>query len=100
MLSSKHYKEIENRSGIILDNLMLELPADLNSSVQHYINHAELEIAYELFGLYLLEEKLILSHDLVKEIEQVGTELDFENKASMYDPNFWHRFSHFLNSRL
>ncbi len=100
MLSSKHYKEIENRSGIILDNLMLELPADLNSSVQHYINHAELEIAYELFGLYLLEEKLTLSHSLVKKIEQVGTELDFENKASMYDPTFWQRFSHFLNSGL
>ena len=79
------------------DRLKESLTADARGHVIHYVAHGELEMAYESFGLSVEKEAVQIPAELKPLLQELGLALRL-NHESVFDPDFWERFSRLLIS--
>ena len=65
-------------------------------AIEHYIEHAELEMAVECLGLYLIKFKVPLPDDTTRKLLDLSVELGLD-KESVFDDEFWDHFRAYLS---
>lgn len=70
---------------------------DSEEALQHYLNHAELEMAVELFCLDLIKSKCVPSVQNKQKLLDLVKDLDLLNN-SVFDPEFGDKFRRFAQS--
>lgn len=82
------YLELKQEFMVIFNDYKNRLDIDSVGHVQHYVNVAELELAYESFILSLREASIdLLSQDAIA-LVKMGISLEL-NKDSVFQFDFW-----------
>lgn len=87
-LSQLEYQQYEGELIQILDEVKTLLPKDAIDHVEFYIQHGELEMAYESLCLSLIELKRVFPSETRLALRSLGLSLELD-KESVYMPEFW-----------
>ena len=72
------------------------LPKVEVQSIEHYVNHAELEMAFELLGLAMMKHNASFSdEESYNQMLTLGTDLGLDQE-SVYDPEFRVHFCNYF----
>lgn len=82
------YESLELRVCKIFGEFSELLSEDARNNVEHYIDVAEIEMAYESLVLSLIDEKIVVSDILRKELLEIGVLLGLD-KDSVFRADFW-----------
>ena len=97
LLAPEEYQELENETALLLHTFRLYLEDADIQHVEHYLKHAEIEMAFESLGLSLMAR-----HVQVKEHEQrltrIGALLGLD-RESVFDDHFWRHFTQYLSQQ-
>jgi hypothetical protein len=65
-------------------------------SVNHYIKHAEIEMAFEMLFLEIINQNLSIEVDS-KTTMRVATDLNLD-KETVFDVDFWNKLQNFISN--
>lgn len=88
IMDSFVYKELESRFLKIFSRYVSALTGEAFDNVRHYIDVAELEMAYEAFVLSVIEEGVMLSESEINELLELGKVLGLD-RDSVFREDFW-----------
>jgi len=90
------YTEREAVLERLLHNLAPALPEDAFDGVAHYLQHAELEMAFELFCLELITHRTKIERKEASAIHELAVALHLDTDA-IFDADFWPKLNNFLS---
>jgi hypothetical protein len=96
-LTLQDYQRLESEFVDVLTTFEPKLSPDSRSNIRPYVDHGELEMAFELLGLDLIEGKIPTSDATRTSLWNLGMPLGLD-KESVYDVDFWRKFSHYTGS--
>lgn len=96
-LSKEDYQVHEERVFQLLAIVRNLISTEGLKGIEHYLNHAEIEMAYELLCLEIIRAEIDLSESVKTDLKDLalGLELDKEN---VYEPNFWEKLNSFITT--
>ncbi len=86
--TSDGYKELGLRLKACIGLLGFEMTIEAVEHVNHYIEHGELEMAYESLVLSCIKEGVGCDKHVSKELHSIGIDLSMETEA-VFEANFW-----------
>ena len=92
---SSTYKAKEFEFVELLNQLRPHLSNEAVIHVQHYVDHAELEMAFESFCLALDSESISIPTELKPRLYKLALELGLDTN-SVFDADFWLRMAPML----
>lgn len=93
-MTSETYNQLEAQFRPLFERYTGHLDEETRAYVKHYVDHSELEMAYELFGLGLMSKIATPPHE-AKELLEMGCALGLD-KETVYEDDFWETWEHFL----
>lgn len=87
-LTAENYNELGARLKACVGLFTSKLAGDSVEHVCHYIEHGELEMAYESLVLSCLKEGVACEIPVANELRSIGIELNMEVE-SVFEPEFW-----------
>ena len=90
-LSREKYQELETEFQRCIAPHVGSLDSETRSSIDHYLFHGEIEIAFEILGMGLMNGQSPPDALLLERLLGVGDALGLKDE-SVYDPDFWQKF--------
>ena len=96
-LTAENYNELAARLKACLGLFTSTLAGDSVEHVCHYIEHGELEMAYESLVLSCIKEGIACEKPVANELRSIGIELNMETEA-VFEADFWRIAQEFFSS--
>ena len=96
-MEKAEYFRNENEFNQLYEEYAFQMPLDTKEHVLHFVNHSELEMAFEGFCIDLMTVHVKLSLDNARKFYRIGLSLGLD-KESIYDPDFWTKFKSYIES--
>lgn len=96
-LSKSEYRELDAELRAIFHSYGPLIEKSYLQEILHFLDHAELEMAFELFCLFLITNSISLEATPRAGLLRVGRQLGL-NVESVYDPDFWTRLEDWVAS--
>ena len=98
MEANQHqWTEIEDFIKKTMSSINNHIDPDTVDSVNHYLKHAEYELAFEGLFIEIMKIKIPVEIDLTK--AKKTAELLKLNEESVLEPNFWSKFDNYIKGR-
>lgn len=97
-LSPAQYHLLERELRSINDAVSGDLDKESAEGTLHYLQHGELEMAFEILGLGLLNSTISLDESMGSRLVAIGRQLGVDNE-SVWDPLFWDRLTQWRDQR-
>lgn len=95
-MTPEQYRRLGARFARVLDLTQSEVDSESLECVHHYVDHAEIEMAFEILCLGLIKSSVRLPPDLAREIESLARELGLDS-ASVFDAELWPKLQCYVN---
>ena len=92
-----NWDEYESLIRRVLNNYANLLKSDSVDFVQHYIDHNELEMAFEGFFLELIGADIEFDENDKKNYLKLGRDLGLD-KTCVFDDEFWEKFLRYIKN--
>lgn len=97
-LTPQEYHRLEEELVKFLEAVRLAIPRDEVQNVNHYVRHAEIEMAFESLGLSIIKHRIKLMEPFGgKRLITLGSKLRL-NEESVFDPDFWQHLTDYLSN--
>lgn len=87
-LNLERYKILVARLNACIALLAPRLTSEAIEHVRHYIDHGELELAYESLVLSCIRELPAREMHISEELQTIGSDLNMEHE-SVFEADFW-----------
>lgn len=94
-MTSEKYNSLEAKVKDIVEAYSAEMLPQSLEYVQHYCNHAEIEMAFEIFCLKLIEQNISVSAEHKQQILELAKLLNLDQE-SVFDQDFWSKIQKFF----
>jgi hypothetical protein len=97
IMNSNQYQEIESFIKVTLMKVISLLDDETIHAVNHYLDHSEVEMAFEILYLEIMARPATLS--MIDPTKSRSTALLLAlDKETIFEPNFWTMLDTFLDS--
>jgi hypothetical protein len=98
-MTNENYANYKNRVFKLLNIIEDQISPDVLNGVSHYLNHAEIEMAFELLCLEVIDKNISLNQETKNELLDLAKNFKLDIHST-YEPNFWEKLRAYVSSNI
>ena len=95
-MTKEEYRINEEKIINLLNSIRKKISPDVLRGIEHYLKHGELEMAFELLFLDMIDKNIKYQFETKSDWINLAEELGLK-EASVFEDTFWKKFSNYLS---
>ena len=96
-MTNELYFSYEEKVVKLLNLIEDKISPELLRGIRHYLNQAEIEMAFELLCLEVIDKNINLNQDTRNELLNLAKNFGLDNH-SVYEANFWKKLTNYSSA--